>query len=56
MADEKYASAQDFMDKMDRGDLEGGYSNFTKEVSKLTKEQLEEVAFILAKRSSRERK
>ena len=43
-----YKTAQEFVDKMDRGLLEG---NFTQEIKKLSPEQLEEVAEILKKRS-----
>jgi hypothetical protein len=38
---------------MDRGDLEGGYSGFSAELGKLSREQLEEVAAILLERYSR---
>ena len=53
MADDKYASVQDFLNDMDRGDFEGGYSGFSAEIGKLSREQLEEVAAILVERYSR---
>ena len=52
MADDTYASVQDFLNKMDRGDFEGGYSSFSLELAKLSREQLEEVAAILLERYS----
>ena len=56
MADGKYASVQDFLNKMDRGDFEGGYRGFSDELGKLSREQLEEVSAILLERYSRDNK
>ena len=52
MADDKYASVQDFINKMDRGDFEGSYSGSSAELGTLSREQLEEVAAILLVRYS----
>jgi hypothetical protein len=52
MSAEDYKSQQDFLEKMDAGDLDG---NFIGELKKLTREQLEEVAQALADRESQKR-
>jgi hypothetical protein len=45
----EYKSIEDFLRKMDAGELE---RNFNDEVSKLSKEQLEELARILTERTN----
>jgi hypothetical protein len=49
---DKYDSFQDFLTKMDSGDLDG---HFSLELKKLTKEQLEQVANVLAERDEKRR-
>ena len=48
--DNNFKSSQDFMQKMDSGELDG---NLASEINKLTREQLEEIVHILMERDSR---
>ena len=48
-ADDDYKTVQDFLEKMDSGELDG---IFTNEPKKLTKEQLEQLAQILVNRDT----
>jgi hypothetical protein len=47
---DRYDSFQDFLAKMDSGDLDG---SFTSELKKLSKEQLEELAKVLMERDAK---
>lgn len=49
---EAYESVQDFLDKMNAGDLDG---NFASELKKLTQEQLRQVAEALMDREEKRR-
>jgi len=51
--DSKYDSFQDFLAKMDSGELDG---SFTSELKKLSKEQLEELARVLMERDGKRRR
>jgi hypothetical protein len=50
--DDKYDSFQDFLTKMDSGDLDG---HFSSELKKLSKEQLEQLAQVLMERDEKRR-
>ena len=52
MPAEAYESVQDFLDKMNAGDLDG---NFASELKKLTQEQLRQVAEALMDREEKRR-
>jgi hypothetical protein len=49
---DKYDSFQDFLTKMDAGELDG---NFNRELKKLSHEQLEELASVLMERDAKRR-
>ena len=53
MADDPYKTAQDFLQKMDAGELDG---NLHIETKKLTSEQLDEVAQVLMARDDEKSK
>jgi len=48
--DHKYDSFQDFLSRMDSGELDG---QFTTELKKLSREQLEQLAHVLAERDEK---
>jgi hypothetical protein len=51
--DNDFKSPQDFIQKMDSGELDG---NLASEIKKLTREQLEGIAQILTERDARSRR
>ena len=53
MQHEQYDSAHEFLEKMDTGELD---NRFSSELKKLSKEQLEQVAQVLAERDEKRRR